>query len=117
MKNKLKKETDPIKTHLRKGDSVRVIAGNDRGKEGKVLQVLRDRGGIVVEQLKLVKKHTKPNQKYPKGGIVEKEGVIRISNVMILCAKCDKPSRIAAKILTDGKKIRVCRRCGEALDQ
>jgi large subunit ribosomal protein L24 len=117
MKNKLKKETVPIKTNLRKGDSVRVMSGNDKGKEGKILQVLRERGGVLVEQLKLMKKHTKPNNKYPKGGIIEKEGVIQISNVMILCQKCEKPSRIAAKILTDGKKIRVCRRCGDVLDK
>ncbi len=117
MKTKLKKEAPPIKTSLRKGDSVRVMSGNDKGKEGKILQVLRERGGVLVEQLKLIKKHTKPNAKHPKGGIIEMEGVIRISNVMILCRKCDKPSRIAAKFLADGKKIRVCRRCGEVLDK
>lgn len=115
MKNKAKQETPFIKTSLKKGDVVRVMTGNDKGKEGKILQVLRERGGVLVEQLKLIKKHTKPNTQHPKGGIIEREGVIQISNVMILCRKCDKPSRIAAKLLTDGKKIRVCRRCGEVL--
>ncbi len=117
MKNKLKQETPFTKTHLRKGDSVRVIAGKEKGKEGKILQVFRDAHKIVVEQLNLIKKHTKPNAKNQKGGIIDREGALQISNVMILCRKCDKPSRIASKLLPDGKKIRVCRRCGEVLDK
>ncbi|MBI3358647.1 MAG: 50S ribosomal protein L24 [Nitrospirae bacterium] len=116
MNSQLKQETPLITTNLRKGDFVRVIAGKEKGKEGKVLQVMRECNGVLVEQLNLIKKHTKANSKYPKGGIVEREGVLSISNVMILCRKCDKPSRVAMKLLSDGKKIRVCRRCGEVLD-
>ncbi|MBI3598657.1 MAG: 50S ribosomal protein L24 [Nitrospirae bacterium] len=116
MKTKLKLETPLTKTNLRKGDLVRVIAGKEKGKEGKVLQVIRESHKVLVEQLNLIKKHTKANSKYPKGGIVEREGVLSISNVMMLCRKCDKPSRVAMKLLSDGKKIRVCRRCGEVLD-
>jgi len=117
MKKKLKQETPLIKTNLRKGDSVRIITGKEKGKEGKILQVLKESNKVLVEQLNLIKKHTKPNAKYPKGGIVDREGALQISNVMILCRKCDKPSRIAAKLLDDGEKIRVCRRCGEVLDK
>jgi len=116
MKNRLKQETPLIRTNLRKGDFVRVISGKEKGKEGKILQVMRESHKVLVEQLNLIKKHTKANPKYPKGGIVEREGALQISNIMILCRKCDKPSRVAAKLLPDGKKIRVCRRCGEVLD-
>jgi len=115
MKTKIKHETPLMKTNLRKGDFVRVISGRDTGKEGKILQVLRDRNRVFVEQINLIKKHTKPSPKNQKGGIVEREGVLQISNVMMLCRKCDKPSRVGAKLLPDGKKIRICRRCGDLL--
>jgi large subunit ribosomal protein L24 len=117
MIGKLKQEETLTKSNLKKGDSVRVIAGREKGKEGKVLQVIRDRHGVLVEQINLLKKHARPTQKSPKGGIIEREGMLQISNVMILCRKCDKPSRISVKVLTDGKKIRTCHRCGDIFDK
>ncbi|TAK05465.1 MAG: 50S ribosomal protein L24 [Candidatus Manganitrophaceae bacterium] len=111
------KEATLLRTKIKKGDLVRVIAGKEKGKEGKVLQVLPDKGAVVIEKLNLLKKHTRPNQTNPKGGIIEREGKIALSNVMIVCANCNKASRIGSKALSDGKKMRVCKACGEALDK
>jgi large subunit ribosomal protein L24 len=101
---------------IRKNDSVMVIGGKERGKTGKVLRVLLDRDAVIVERLNMVKRHTKPRGPQQPGGIVEKEASIHASNVMIMCDKCNAPVRIGHKILADGKKIRICRRCNEALD-
>ncbi len=104
-----------LKTQLRKGDTVRITVGREKGKEGKILQVFRERQAVLVEGLNLIKKATKPNPKNQKGGIVEKEGFISISNVMMTCPKCDQPVRLATNVLHDGKKLRICRRCGDVL--
>jgi len=101
---------------IRKNDSVMVIAGKERGKTGKVLRVLTDRDAVVIERLNLVKRHTKPRGPQQSGGIIEKEAAIHASNIMIMCDKCNAPVRIGRKILADGKKIRICRRCQEALE-
>ena len=101
---------------IRKNDSVMVIAGKERGKTGKVLRVLLDKDSVIVERTNIVKRHTKPRGPQQPGGIVEKEARIHASNVMIMCDKCNAPVRIGHKTLTDGKKIRICRRCSEALD-
>ena len=101
---------------IRKNDSVMVIAGKERGKTGKVLRVLRDEGAVIIERINIVKRHTKPRGPQQPGGIVEKEASIDASNIMIMCDKCNAPVRIGRKILADGKKIRICRRCQEALD-
>jgi large subunit ribosomal protein L24 len=101
---------------VRKNDSVMVIGGKERGKTGKVLRVLPDEHAVIVERLNMVKRHTKPRGPQQPGGIVEKEASIPASNVMIMCDKCNAPVRIGRKILADGKKIRICRRCSEALD-
>ena len=101
---------------VRKNDSVMVIAGKERGKTGKVLRVLPDKDAVIVERLNMVKRHTKPRGPQQPGGIVEKEASIHASNIMLMCDKCNAPVRIGRKILADGKKIRVCRRCNEALD-
>src|SRR5579884_1071184 len=111
------RETTLLRTKIRKGDHVRVIAGKEKGKEGKVLHVLPDKGAINIEKLNLLKKHTRPNQTNPKGGIIEREGKIALSNVMIVCANCNKARRIGSKTLADGKKMRVCKACGEVLDK
>jgi large subunit ribosomal protein L24 len=100
---------------LKKGDMVTVIAGKEAGKSGKIMKVIGDEHKVVVEKLNLVKKHQRPDAK-GKGGIVEKEGKIAISNVMFLCSKCDKGVRIGCRVLEDGKKVRVCRKCHEVLD-
>ena len=101
---------------IRKNDSVIVIGGKERGKTGKVLRVLPDKGAVIIERLNMVKRHTKPRGPQQPGGIVEKEAGIHASNIMILCDKCNAPVRVGHKTLADGKKIRICRRCNEALD-
>jgi large subunit ribosomal protein L24 len=101
---------------IRKNDSVMVITGKERGKTGKVLRVLPDKDAIIIERINLVKRHSKPRGPQQPGGIVEKEASIHVSNLMIMCDKCNAPVRIGTKTLSDGKKIRICRRCGEALD-
>ncbi len=104
-----------VKTRLVKGDRVRVVTGKERGKEGRLLRVLRENGTVFVDGLNLVKKAVKPNQKYPKGGLIEREGALPISNVMLVCGRCKKPSRIGVQVLADGKKLRACKRCGETI--
>lgn len=101
---------------IRKNDSVMVIAGKERGKTGKVLRVVPDEDAVIIERINIVKRHTKPRGPQQPGGIVEKEASIDASNVMIMCDKCNAPVRIGQKILADGSKIRICRRCNEALD-
>ena len=101
---------------IRKNDSVMVITGRERGKTGKVLRVLREKDALIIERINLVKRHSKPRGPQQPGGIIEKEASIHASNIMIMCDKCNAPVRIGHKLLGDGKKIRICRRCGEALD-
>lgn len=101
---------------IRKSDSVMVITGRERGKTGKVLRVLPDKDAVIIERINLVKRHSRPRGPQQPGGIVEKEAFIRASNIMIMCDKCNAPVRAGRKVLADGNKIRICRRCGEALD-
>lgn len=101
---------------IRKNDSVMVISGKEKGKTGKVLRVLPKEDSVLIERLNLVKRHSRPRGPKQPGGIVEKEASIPVSNLMIMCDKCNAPVRIGHKILNDGGKIRICRRCGEALD-
>ena len=101
---------------IRKNDDVMVISGKERGKTGKVLRVLPKRDAIIIERVNMVKRHSRPRGPQQPGGIVEKEAFIPASNIMILCSKCNAPVRIGRKVLADGEKIRICRRCGEALD-
>lgn len=101
---------------IRKNDSVMVISGKERGKTGKVLRVNPKEDAVIIERINVVKRHTKPRGPQQAGGIVEKEASIPASNIMIMCDKCNAPVRIGKKILTDGNRVRVCRRCGEALD-
>jgi large subunit ribosomal protein L24 len=104
------------KCYIKKDDKVKVIVGKDKGKIGKVLKVDRKKGGLLVEKINIVKRHSKPSQQNRQGGIVEKEMPIQWSNVMVMCGKCVKPARIKMQRLEDGKKIRACVKCGEALD-
>jgi large subunit ribosomal protein L24 len=100
---------------IRKNDSVMVITGKERGKTGKVLRVIPEKDVIIIERINLIKRHTRPRGPQQPGGIVEKEASVRASNVMIMCDKCNAPVRIGKKVLGDGEKIRICRRCGETL--
>jgi large subunit ribosomal protein L24 len=103
--------------HVRKGDTVIVVAGKERGKKGKVLRVIPEKGRVVVERINMIKKHQKPTQKLRQGGIIEREGAIHLSNVMLVDPGSDKPTRVGMKALSDGKKVRVARRSGEMLDK
>jgi large subunit ribosomal protein L24 len=103
--------------HVRKGDTVMVVAGKERGKKGKVLRVIPEKGRVVVERLNLIKKHQRPTQKVRQGGIIEREGPIHLSNVMLVDPGSDKPTRVGMRALSDGKKVRVAKRSGEMLDK
>ena len=103
------------KFHVKKNDLVMVIAGRDKGKSGKVLSLLSKKNRVIVEKVNFIKRHTRPSAKQRQGGIIEREGPINISNVMLICSKCNKPSRIGKKYLEDDKKVRVCKKCGEIL--
>ncbi len=104
-------------THVRRGDTVGVIAGKERGKRGKVLRVLRDSGRVVVEHLNMIKRHQRPTQKLRQGGIIEREGPLAVSNVLLVCGRCNRPVRVGIKVLNDGRKVRACKRCGESVDR
>ena len=109
---------EPRRIQFRKNDQVKVIAGKDLNKTGRVLRVIPGTRKVVVEGVSFLKRHTRPNPaKNIKGGIVERETPIDVSNVMIVCGSCEKPARIGHSFLSDGKKIRICRRCGASLDK
>ena len=103
--------------HVRRGDTVGVIAGREKGKRGKVLRVLTGKRRVLVEHVNMVKKHQRPTQKLRQGGIIEREGPLALSNVLPICPRCDKPSRAGVKVLGDGRKVRICKRCGEPIDK
>ncbi|MBN2467598.1 MAG: 50S ribosomal protein L24 [Deltaproteobacteria bacterium] len=103
------------KSYVKKNDLVKVIGGREKGKTGKVLTVIPEKMRLIVEKVNFIKKHTRPSAKHRQGGIIEKEGPIHISNVMIVCTKCNKPTRIGNKVLEDMKKVRVCKKCGEII--
>jgi large subunit ribosomal protein L24 len=106
------------KIRLKKNDLVQVIAGKDAGKRGRILMVLRDKGRVVVQGVGFIKRHTRPNpQRNIKGGIAEREAAIHVSNVMMISADDDKRTRMGAKVLADGRKVRIARRGGEVLDK
>jgi large subunit ribosomal protein L24 len=103
---------------VRKNDNVVVIAGNFVGKNGKILKVFPQKARVIVEGVNIIKRHTRPSQKNPQGGIVQKEGPIHISNVMVVCPKCNTPSRLGHAAVTDAttakrRLTRVCKSCGE----
>jgi large subunit ribosomal protein L24 len=103
---------------IRKGDQVRVMSGRDKGKTGRVLAVNPSKRTVTVEHASIIKRHTRANpSKNVKGGIVEKEGPIQISNVMLLCVSCNKHTRVGHKLMPDGTKMRICRRCGTTLEK
>jgi large subunit ribosomal protein L24 len=127
-------QTEAFKLSLKKNDQVQVIAGRDKGKTGKILAVNAKTGRVIVEKLNLVKRHLKPTQQNPQGGILEKETPLHYSNVQLLCPKCNRGVRFGIKHVEKGAapkgkkkagegaagktvKVRVCKRCGEQLDQ
>jgi large subunit ribosomal protein L24 len=102
---------------IRKGDTVVVIAGKEKGKRGKVLRILSKQQRVVIERVMMVKRHTKPSQKNPQGGILEKEGSVHLSNVALWCEKCAAPRRAGVKFNEAGGKLRVCKKCGGEFPQ
>ena len=102
---------------LRKDDTVMVIAGRERGKTGKILRVLPEKNRVLIERVNLVKRHMKPRGVQQPGGIVEREAALHASNVLPICGRCNKPTRVGSRRLDDGRGVRICRRCGEQLDQ
>ncbi|KRQ87288.1 50S ribosomal protein L24 [Caloramator mitchellensis] len=101
------------KVHVKRGDTVLVISGKDKGKKGEVLKVFPDKNRVIVKDVNIVSKHVRPNMANRQGGIIKQEAAIHASNVMLYCTKCNKPTRIAHKILEDGSKVRVCKHCNE----
>lgn len=101
--------------HIKKGDTVQLMTGKDKGKSGKVIAVYPKRERVLVEKLNLCKRHMRPSQQYKQGGIIEKEAPIHWSNVMVVCTKCSKPVRIRHKLIGEQNR-RVCAKCGELVE-
>jgi large subunit ribosomal protein L24 len=93
-----------------------VLTGKEKGKKGRVLSVNRDKHKVLVEKINIIKKHMKPSKKYSQGGIIEKEAPIQISNVMLSCPKCSKPTKVAVTVLEGGQRHRTCKKCKEVID-
>ena len=104
------------KMHIKKDDIVQVISGVDKGKKGKVLEVIPSKGKVVVEDVAMVSRHTKPRRQGEAGGIIKKEAAIYASKVMHVCNKCGKTTRVAKKVLENGKSVRVCKHCNETFN-
>jgi large subunit ribosomal protein L24 len=104
------------KFNIKKDDKIKVLTGKDKDKIGKVLSVKSKSGKIIVEGINVVKRHTKPSMKNAQGGILEKEAPLDRSNIMLMCPKCIKSTRIKMKILENNKKVRVCKKCNEVID-
>jgi large subunit ribosomal protein L24 len=108
------------KAKIHKGDQVMVISGKEAGKTGKVIRVDPDKGRLVVERLNMMRRHTRPNpKKNPQGGVIEREGTMDASNVMLICPACSQPTRVGFRVTGGGDKVRVCRRanCGSDIDK
>jgi len=101
---------------IRKNDTVIVTAGKDRGKKGKVRRVFPNEDRVVVEGLNMIKRHSRARRATRQAGIIELEAPIHVSNVMLLCDKCGKPTRVGFRFLTDGKRVRICNSCREVID-
>jgi len=106
-----------VKFHIRKNDLVQVIAGKEKGKTGKVLKIFYKKNRVVVEKVNFVKKHSRPTGQTRQGGIIEKEAPIHVSNVLIVCPKCNRGVRTGNRFLEGGKKALICRKCGEIMER
>jgi len=105
------------KNYIKKNDLVVVTHGREKGKSGRVLKVLTEKERVIIEKINFIKKHSRPHGQQRRGGILEKEAPLHISNVMLLCEKCNKPVRIGHRNLEGGKKARFCKKCGEIFDK
>jgi large subunit ribosomal protein L24 len=107
-----------LQTPIRRNDNVVVTTGKDRGKRGRVLKVLRDKNRLVIEGVNFINRHTKPNpQKNIKGGVMKREAPLHASNVQLICPECGAQTRIGHKLLGDGRKVRICRKCQGVVDK
>jgi large subunit ribosomal protein L24 len=107
-----------LATPIKKNDTVTVMTGKDRGKQGRVLKVLPENNRLIVEGVNFIKRHTKPNpQRQIKGGVIEREASLHASNVQLVCPECGKPTRLGKRILGDGRKVRICRKCEGVVDK
>jgi len=102
--------------HIKKNDTVMVIAGKEKGKTGKVLRILPKKDRAVVEKVNFIKRHMRPGAHSRQGGIVEKENPINISNLMVVCGKCTDPTRVGRRVLEDGSRVRYCKKCDEIIE-
>ncbi len=100
---------------IRKGDTVKVLSGREKGKTGKVLKVLVDKNSATIEKLNMVKRHSRATQKAPEGGVIEKEAPVHLSNLMLVCGRCRKATRMKVKVVEGNKQVRACRHCGEII--
>ena len=107
---------ETMKIRMKKDDKVKVLTGKDKGKIGKVLKVVKKTNRVIVENINVVKVHQRPTQANPQGGSVEKTMPIQISNLMVMCNSCVKPTRIGMKLLEDGKRVRICKKCNQQID-
>jgi len=107
---------ETMKTKIKKDDKVKVLTGKDKGKIGKVLKIVKKTNRVVIENINVVKVNQRPTQANPQGGIVEKNMPIHVSNLMIMCNSCVKPTRISMKLLEDGKRVRICKQCNQQID-
>jgi large subunit ribosomal protein L24 len=103
--------------HVHREDTVLILTGKDRGKKGRVIRLFTKAEKALVEKINMVKRHTRPTQQMPQGGILEKEAPVAISNLQVVCGKCQKPTRVAHKVLANGQKVRACKKCGEIMDK
>jgi large subunit ribosomal protein L24 len=107
-----------LQTPIRRNDTVIVTTGKDSGKRGRVLKVLPEKNRVVVEGVNIIKRHTRPNpQRNIKGGIVEREASLHASNVQLVCPECQAMTRVGHRVLNDGRKIRICRKCEGVVDK
>jgi len=101
---------------VKKDDRIIVLSGKEKGKIGKVLKIIPKNDRIVIEKVNMLKRHTKAGPNVAKGGIIEKEGSLPVSNVMLICSKCTDPTRAGSRTLEDGERVRICKKCGETID-
>jgi large subunit ribosomal protein L24 len=105
-----------VSLHIKKNDTIVIVSGDEKGKKGRVLGVYPRKNQLLVEKLNMIKRHMKPSRKYSQGGIIEKEAPVQRSIVMMICPKCNKPTKIGHKTLKSGIKMRVCKKCSEVMD-
>ena len=105
------------KMSFKKGDYVLVISGDDKGKKGKIVSIFPKKMQVIVESVNFLKKHTKPTQNVPQGGVIKQEGALHISNIKLICNRCNKPTTVKREKIKEGKRVRVCKKCKEIIDK